>query len=79
MGSRSRERVTEMMTLAFPETVATDTLTEVTVGTWYSLFGSWLHSDDFPLRERVSAASRFLASALAPPGATIPDEGENPA
>jgi len=43
---------------------ALDTLIEVVVGTWYSVFLSWVHFDDYPLRERASAASRFLARAL---------------
>ncbi len=41
-----------------------DTMTEVVVGTWYSLFLSWVHFDDYPMRERASAAARFLASTL---------------
>jgi AcrR family transcriptional regulator len=47
--------------------VALDTLTEVVVGTWYSMFTSWVHFDDYPLRARASEAARFLASSLAPP------------
>lgn len=46
-----------------------DTATEVVVGTWYSMFLSWVHFDDYPLRERASAAARFLAGALGAPGA----------
>jgi AcrR family transcriptional regulator len=42
-----------------------DTLTEVVVGTWYSMFLSWVHFDAYPLRERASRAARFLAHALA--------------
>lgn len=41
-----------------------DTLTDVVVGTWYSMFLSWVHFDDYPLRERAAAAARFLAGAL---------------
>jgi AcrR family transcriptional regulator len=46
-----------------------DTLTEVVVGTWYSMFLSWVHFDAYPLRERASRAARFLARALAAAGA----------
>jgi AcrR family transcriptional regulator len=42
-----------------------DTLCEVVVGTWYSLFLSWVHFDAYPLRERASQAARFLAGTLA--------------
>lgn len=41
-----------------------DTLTEVVVGSWYSLFLSWVHHDDYPMRERASATARFLAQTL---------------
>jgi AcrR family transcriptional regulator len=41
-----------------------DTLTEVVVGTWYSMFLSWIHFDDYPLRERAAAAAGFLAGTL---------------
>jgi AcrR family transcriptional regulator len=41
-----------------------DTLCEVVVGTWSSIFQSWVHFDDYPLRERASHAVRFLARAL---------------
>jgi AcrR family transcriptional regulator len=44
-----------------------DTLSEVVVGTWYSLFLSWVHFDDYPLRERASRAARFLACTLVAP------------
>lgn len=46
-----------------------DTLTEVVVGTWYSLFLSWVHFDDYPLRERASSVARFLAGTLFEPQA----------
>jgi AcrR family transcriptional regulator len=46
-----------------------DTLTEVVVGTWYSMFLSWVHFDAYPLHERASRAGRFLARALAAAGA----------
>ena len=40
------------------------------MGTWYSMFLSWVHFDDYPLRERAAAAARFLAGTLgAPPEA----------
>jgi len=46
-----------------------DTLTDVVVGTWYSMFLSWVHFDDYPLRERASGAARFLAETLVGPHA----------
>jgi AcrR family transcriptional regulator len=42
-----------------------ETLTEVVVGTWYSMFLSWVHFDDYPLKTRASSAGRFLASTCA--------------
>jgi AcrR family transcriptional regulator len=50
-----------------------DTLTEVVVGTWYSMFLSWVHFDAYPLRERASRAARFLARALAAEGTCRPE------
>jgi len=47
-----------------------DTLTEVVVGSWYSLFLSWVHHADYPMRERASAVARFLARTLTDPGPT---------
>jgi AcrR family transcriptional regulator len=44
-----------------------ETLCEVMQGTWYSLFLSWVHVDDYPLRERAAATSRFLAQTLTTP------------
>lgn len=38
-----------------------DTLLEVIVGVWYSLFLSWVRIDGFPLRERAVAVSGLLA------------------
>ena len=46
------------------EGIDLDTLTDVVVGTWYSMFLSWVHFDDYPLRERASSAARFLADTL---------------
>ena len=46
------------------EGVDLDTLCEIVVGTWYSIFRSWVHFDDYPLRERASQAGRFLARTL---------------
>jgi len=43
-----------------------ETLTDVVLGTFYSLIFNWAHRDDFPLRERAMAAARFLAAALGP-------------
>jgi AcrR family transcriptional regulator len=51
-----------------PPGVDLDTLCEVVVGTWYSMFLSWVHFDGYPLRERASRAARFLARALVEPG-----------
>jgi AcrR family transcriptional regulator len=44
-----------------------DTLVEVMVGTWYSLFLSWVRIDGYPLRERAAAVSAFLARTLSTP------------
>jgi TetR/AcrR family transcriptional regulator, cholesterol catabolism regulator len=41
-----------------------ETLNEVVVGSWNSIFLSWVHVDDYPLRERAASAGRFLAGAL---------------
>lgn len=41
-----------------------DTLVEVVVGSWYSLFLSWVRIDGYPLRERARAVSGFLARTL---------------
>jgi AcrR family transcriptional regulator len=43
-----------------------ETLTDVVLGTFYSLIFNWAHRDDFPLRERANAAASFLADALGP-------------
>jgi len=47
--------------------VALETLTEVLVGSWYSMFLSWVHFDAYPLRARASSAAHFLAGALVGP------------
>jgi len=44
-----------------------DTLLEVMVGTWYSLFLSWVRIDGYPLRTRAAAVSTFLAGTLSSP------------
>ena len=44
-----------------------ETLVEVVQGTWYSLFLSWVHFDDYPLRERAAATAGFLARTLVTP------------
>lgn len=46
------------------EDVDPDTLLEVVVGAWYSMFFSWVHFDDYPLHERATKAARFLAQSL---------------
>ena len=45
-----------------------DTLCEIVVGSWYSVYLSWVHFDDYPLRERASHVARFLAGMLARTG-----------
>jgi hypothetical protein len=47
------------------EDVDLETLLEVVVGAWYSLFFSWVHFEGYPLRERASKTVRFLAQTLA--------------
>jgi AcrR family transcriptional regulator len=49
----------------FRQDVDLDTLTEVVVGTWYSMFLSWVHFDDYPLRSRATSTGRFLAETFA--------------
>lgn len=44
-----------------------DTLLEVVVGIWYSIFLSWVRIDGYPLRKRAAAVSRFLARTLSTP------------
>jgi AcrR family transcriptional regulator len=46
--------------------VPVETLAEVVSSTFSSLALSWVHFDDYPVRERASAAARFLAGALKP-------------
>jgi len=41
-----------------------ETLLEVVVGAWYSMFFSWVHFEGYPLRERAAKAARFLAQTL---------------
>jgi AcrR family transcriptional regulator len=41
-----------------------DTLIEVVLGTWYSLFLSWVRIDGYPLRERAAAVSGFLSQTI---------------
>lgn len=49
----------------FRQDIDLETLLEVVVGTWYSMFLSWVHFDGFPLRSRATAAGRFLADTFA--------------
>ena len=49
------------------EDVDFETLLEIVVGAWYSMFFSWVHFDDYPLRERATKAARFLAQTLVLP------------
>ena len=44
-----------------------ETLAEVLSATFAQMSLSWLHFDDYPVRERAAAAARFLASILKPP------------
>jgi AcrR family transcriptional regulator len=44
--------------------VELDTLNDIVVGAWYSIFLSWVHVEDYPLRERAASAARFLASTI---------------
>lgn len=44
-----------------------ETLLEVVVGAWYSMFFSWVHFEDYPLRERATRAARFLGETLVRP------------
>lgn len=44
-----------------------ETLLEVVVGAWYSMFFSWVHFDGYPLAERAGKAARFLAGTLVRP------------
>ncbi|MDJ0853345.1 MAG: TetR/AcrR family transcriptional regulator [Myxococcota bacterium] len=46
--------------------VPVETLADVVSSTYASLSLSWVHFDDYPVRERAAAAARFLAGALAP-------------
>ena len=46
--------------------VPVETLAEVVASTFSSLALSWVHFDDYPVRERASAAAHFLADALKP-------------
>jgi AcrR family transcriptional regulator len=41
-----------------------DTIVEVVVGSWYSLFLSWVRIDGYPLRERAVAVAGFLSRCL---------------
>ena len=43
-----------------------ETLADVVGSTFASLTLSWVHFDDYPVRERAEAAARFLASSLTP-------------
>jgi AcrR family transcriptional regulator len=77
-GHRMRELIGAMMALAFPETAGHDDRrirlafrSILAVGTWYSMFLSWVHFDDYPLRERASSAARFLADTLVGPRALV--------
>jgi len=44
-----------------------DTLNEIVVGAWYSMFLSWVHFEDYPLRERAASAAAFLAASITVP------------
>ncbi len=44
-----------------------ETLAEVLSGTFAQMSLSWVHFDDYPVRERAAAAARFLASTFKKP------------
>lgn len=46
--------------------VPVETLAEVISSSFAFMSLSWLHFDDYPVRERAASAARFLASTLAP-------------
>ncbi len=46
--------------------VPVETLADVVASSYASMSLSWVHFDDYPVRERAAAAARFLAGALAP-------------
>jgi AcrR family transcriptional regulator len=48
--------------------VPVETLAEVVSSSFAFMSLSWLHFDDYPVRERAASAARFLASTLAPKG-----------
>ncbi|MEE3330202.1 MAG: TetR/AcrR family transcriptional regulator [Myxococcota bacterium] len=41
-----------------------ETLTNVILGSFYSLMFSWAHVEEYPVREQARATARFLADAL---------------
>jgi hypothetical protein len=45
---------------------APETLTEMVLGTFYSLMFSWSNFEGYPLAERARAAARLLGEALSP-------------
>jgi AcrR family transcriptional regulator len=47
-----------------------ETVCDVVVGTWYAMFLSWVHLDDYPLCTRASSAARLLADTLTRPAGT---------
>lgn len=46
------------------EDVDLEVLLQVVVGSWYSMFLSWVHFDDYPLRKRASETAHFLARTI---------------
>jgi TetR/AcrR family transcriptional regulator of autoinduction and epiphytic fitness len=52
---------------AIRDDVDRDTLVEVVIGAWYSMFLSWVHFEGYPLRERATAVAHFLARTLTTP------------
>jgi len=47
--------------------VPIETLAEIVGSAFSSMTLSWVHFEEYPVRERAAATARFLASALAPP------------
>jgi len=51
---------------AVRDDVPVDTLADILASTFASLSVSFTHFEDFPIRERSSAAARFIAASIRP-------------
>lgn len=49
-----------------------EVLTEMVLGAFYALMFGWVHLEGYPLRERATAASRFLADSITSRGRDVP-------